>query len=470
MRPPEDTGAIHFIAIGGIGMSGIAEILLGRGYAIQGSDIADSANVKRLREKGATVFVGHDAANLGDARVVVVSTAIKPGNPELVAARQRGLPVIHRADMLAELMRGKRGIAIAGTHGKTTTATMMAALTEAGGLDPTVVNGGIITAWGSNARIGGGDFIVVEADESDGSFLKLPSEIGIITNIDPEHLDHFGTFEAIRAAFRDFVLGLPFYGCAIVCIDHPAVRDLLPELRDRTVLTYGESADADIRLVDFSHSGTGTAFSVVFGEDERLDGITLPVPGKHNALNAVAAIAVARRIGIAPEAIVAAFRTYEGVKRRFTLAGEWNRVRIYDDYGHHPVEIAAVLSAAKGAASETGGRVIAVMQPHRYTRLSSLFDDFAACFADADTVFIADVYEAGESAIAGADRDSLVTAITATGHRDARALSGPEALADEIAAEAKPGDIVICLGAGSITHWAHALAGDLAGLQEGEPA
>ena len=470
MRPPADTGAIHFIAIGGIGMSGIAEILLAEGYAIQGSDIADSANVKRLREKGATVFVGHAAAHLGDARVVVVSTAIKPDNPELVAARTRGLPVIHRADMLAELMRGKRGIAVAGTHGKTTTTTMMAALAEAGGLDPTVVNGGIINAWGSNARIGSGDFIVVEADESDGSFLKLPSEIGIVTNIDPEHLDHFGTFEAIRTAFRDFVLGLPFYGCAVVCVDHPAVRDLLPDLRDRTVLTYGESADADIRLVDFSHSGSGTAFSVAFGDDDVIEGITLPVPGKHNALNAVAAIAVARRIGIAAETIVAAFRTYEGVKRRFTLAGEWNGVRIYDDYGHHPVEIAAVLSAAKGAASESGGRVIAVMQPHRYTRLSSLFDDFAACFADADTVFIADVYEAGEEPIAGANRDGLVAAITGTGHRDVRALTGPEALADEIAAAAKPGDIVICLGAGSITHWAHALPGALAALQEGELA
>jgi len=481
MTPPKDTGPIHFIAIGGIGMSGIAEILLDQAYTVQGSDIAENANVERLRGLGASVFVGHAEQNLGAARVVVVSTAIKPDNPELVAARARRIPVIHRSEMLAELMRPKRGIAIAGTHGKTTTTTMMATLTEAGGLDPTVVNGGIITAWGSNARLGQSDWIVVEADESDGSFLRLPTEIAIVTNIDPEHLDHFGDFDAIKAAFRTFVMQLPFYGFGVLCIDHPVVRELAAGITDREIVTYGESEDADVRLVGFRHEGTGTRFAIEFREGERIEALSLPMPGKHNALNATASIAVARRIGIPDDRIVAGLNGFGGVKRRFTFAGEWNGVRIYDDYGHHPVEIAAVLQAARGAvedaAKESGtdagsdrGRVIAVMQPHRYTRLSSLFDEFAGCFGDADTVFIADVYEAGEAPIAGADRDGLVARITATGHRDARPLSSPDALAGEIARLAGPGDIVLCLGAGSITHWAHALPDQLRTIGQGEPA
>lgn len=489
MMPPNQTGPIHFIAIGGIGMSGIAEILLDQGYSVQGSDIADNANVQRLRERGATVFVGHAAQNVGEAHVVVVSTAIKPDNPELVAARAHRIPVIHRSEMLAELMRARRGIAIAGTHGKTTTTTMMATLVEAGDFDPTVVNGGIITAWGSNARLGKGDWIIVEADESDGSFLRLPTEIAVVTNIDPEHLDHFGDFDAIKAAFEAFVMQLPFYGFAVMCIDHPVVRELAGRITDRAIVTYGESADADVRLVDFGHGGAGTRFSVVFGDGhggdeqggqgERIDGLSLPMPGKHNALNAVASIVIARRIGIPSDTIRTALENFGGVKRRFTYTGDWNGVRIYDDYGHHPVEISAVLRAARGAvedaAREAGegaarGRVIAIMQPHRYTRLSSLFGDFSACFGDADTVFIADVYEAGETPIAGADRDGLVAGLKACGHRDARPLSGPDALAGEIAAIARPGDMVVFLGAGSITQWAHALPGQLAALDAGQRA
>ncbi|TCT13503.1 UDP-N-acetylmuramate--L-alanine ligase [Tepidamorphus gemmatus] len=469
MRPPSETGPIHFIAIGGIGMSGIAEILLSLGYAVQGSDIADGANLRRLAAKGARVFVGHAADNLGEARVVVVSTAIKPDNPELVAARARRIPVVHRSEMLAELMRPRRGIAIAGTHGKTTTTTLMATLAEAGGLDPTVVNGGILNAWGTNARLGSGDWIVVEADESDGSFLRLPAEIGIVTNIDPEHLDHFGTFDAVQAAFRAFVMHLPFYGCAVMCIDHPVVRQVAASVGDREILTYGTSEDAMVRLVDLSETRGGTRFAVEFrratGRDrsivDRIGDIVLPMPGAHNALNATATIAVARRLGIADDAIRAALAGFAGVKRRFTQTGEWNGVRIFDDYGHHPVEIAAVLRAARGAAD---GRVIALMQPHRYTRLSSLMADFATCFSDADTVFVADVYAAGETPIAGADRDGLVAAIRAAGHRDVRPLAGPEAIPGEIAAITRPGDLVIFLGAGSITQWAHALPGQLAAI------
>ncbi|MEJ8571849.1 UDP-N-acetylmuramate--L-alanine ligase [Microbaculum marinum] len=474
MKSPGETGPIHFIAIGGIGMSGIAEILLGQGYAVQGSDISDNANVQRLRDKGASVHVGHEAGNLGDAGVVVVSTAIKADNPELIAARERGIPVIHRSEMLAELMRGNRGISIAGTHGKTTTTTMMATLVESGGYDPTVVNGGIINAWGSNARLGNGEWIIVEADESDGSFLRFPNEIAIVTNIDPEHLDHFKTFDAIKHAFHAFVMNLPFYGFAVMCVDHPTVREVLPGIFDRKVVTYGESPDADVRLVDFSHEGTGTTFSVVDGE-ERIDGLTLPMPGRHNALNATAAIAVARRIGISPDVVRAALAGFGGVKRRFTFVGEWNGVRIYDDYGHHPVEIAAVLQAARGAVEDAArsqggerGRVVAVMQPHRYTRLSSLFDEFAGCFGDADTVYIADVYEAGESPISGATRDGLVGRLKARGHPDARALSGPDALAGEIASTVRPGDIVICLGAGSISQWAYSLPAQLEALGAGD--
>jgi UDP-N-acetylmuramate--alanine ligase len=464
MKLPPDIGPIHFIGIGGIGMSGIAEVLINLGYAVQGSDAAENANVKRLREKGATIFVGHAANNLGDAEVVVVSTAIKRDNPELVAARAKRVPVVRRAEMLAELMRLKSCVAIAGTHGKTTTTSLVAALLEA--FDPTVINGGIIEAYGTNARLGGGDWMVVEADESDGTFLKLPADIAIVTNVDPEHLDHFKTFEAVQEAFRTFVENLPFYGFAVMCTDHPVVHQLVGRLEDRRVITYGENPQADVRLVDLDHANGASQFSVTFrdraGEHKHeISALTLPMPGRHNALNATAAIAVAHELGIGDETIRAALARFGGVRRRFTKTGEWNGVPIIDDYGHHPVEIAAVLRAAR---ESTEGQVIAVMQPHRYTRLHSLFEQFSTCFNDADTVIVAPVYAAGEVPIAGADRDSLVQGLRARGHRQVIALEGPQELARIVARLAFPGDIVVCLGAGNITQWAYALPGELAAL------
>jgi UDP-N-acetylmuramate--alanine ligase len=466
MKLPRDIGPIHFVGIGGIGMSGIAEVLLNLGYAVQGSDATENANVKRLREKGATVWLGHSANNLGDAEVVVVSTAIKRDNPELVGARAKRVPVVRRAEMLAELMRLKSCVAIAGTHGKTTTTSLVAALFEAGDLDPTVINGGIIEAYGTNARLGGGSWMVVEADESDGTFLKLPADIAIVTNVDPEHLDHFKTFEAVQEAFRSFVENLPFYGFAVMCTDHAVVHQLVGRLEDRRVITYGENPQADVRLLDLDHANGASRFSVVFrdraGDDvHEIKALTLPMPGRHNALNATAAIAVAHELGIGDETIRAALARFGGVRRRFTKTGEWNDVTIIDDYGHHPVEIAAVLRAAR---ESTKGQVIAVMQPHRYTRLHSLFEQFSTCFNDADTVIVAPVYAAGEAPIVGADRDSLVQGLRARGHRQVIALDGPQDLARIIARLAFPGDIVVCLGAGSITQWAYALPGELAAL------
>jgi UDP-N-acetylmuramate--alanine ligase len=466
MKLPRDIGPIHFVGIGGIGMSGIAEVLMNLGYAVQGSDAAENANVKRLREKGATISIGHSANNLGDAEVLVVSTAIKRDNPELVAARAKRVPVVRRAEMLAELMRLKSCVAIAGTHGKTTTTSLVAALLDAGELDPTVINGGIIEAYGTNARLGGGDWMVVEADESDGTFLKLPADIAIVTNVDPEHLDHFKTFEAVQEAFRSFVENLPFYGFAVMCTDHPVVHQLVGRLEDRRVITYGENPQADVRLAELDHANGASRFSVVFrdraGDDvHEIKALTLPMPGRHNALNATAAIAVAHELGIGDEMIRSALARFGGVRRRFTKTGAWNGVAIIDDYGHHPVEIAAVLRAAR---ESTKGQVIAVMQPHRYTRLHSLFEQFSTCFNDADTVIVAPVYSAGEAPIAGADRDSLVQGLRARGHRQVIALEGPQELARIVGRLAFPGDIVVCLGAGNITQWAYALPGELAAL------
>ena len=469
MKIPHSIGAIHFIGIGGIGMSGIAEVLNNLGYTVQGSDATDNANVKRLREKGITCFVGHAADNVGNAEVVVVSTAIQRNNPELVAAREKRLPVVRRAEMLAELMRFKSAIAIAGTHGKTTTTSLVATLLDAGNFDPTVINGGIINAYGTNARIGGGEWMVVEADESDGTFLKLPADVAIVTNIDPEHLDHFKTFDAIKDAFRSFVNNLPFYGFAVMCLDHPTVQHMVGEIQDRRVLTYGENPQADFRIIDIDLAGGQSKFTLLIrdrkrGTDTVVRDLIMPMPGHHNALNATAAIAVAYDLGIDVETIRKALAGFGGVKRRFTKTGEWNGALIFDDYGHHPVEIAAVLRAARNS---TKGNVIAIVQPHRYTRLQSLFSEFAACFNDADAVIVADTYAAGEQPIEGADKASLVSAIKARGHRNAVALPGPEALAGMVADLAKPGDYVVCLGAGNITQWAYALPGELAALKKG---
>jgi UDP-N-acetylmuramate--alanine ligase len=466
MKLPRDIGPVHFVGIGGIGMSGIAEVLANLGYTVTGSDVAESANVKRLREQGIKVAVGHKADNLDGADVVVISSAIKRDNPELAAARAKRLPVVRRAEMLAELMRLKSCVAIAGTHGKTTTTSMVAALLDAGGLDPTVINGGIINAYGTNARLGAGDWMVVEADESDGTFLKLPADIAIVTNIDPEHLDHFHTFDAVQDAFRDFIENIPFYGFAVMCTDHPVVQSLVGRLEDRRIVTYGENPQADVRLTDLAHRNGESSFSVQFRDREGktkhvIDRLTLPMPGRHNALNATAAVAVAHNIGIRDDVIRKALAGFGGVKRRFTRVGSWNDVLIVDDYGHHPVEIAAVLHAAR---ESTQGRVIAVMQPHRYTRLHDLFEQFCTCFNDADTVVIAPVYPAGEAPIPGIDRDALVAGLRSHGHREAIPLEGPEQLAGIVRQLARPGDYVICLGAGSITQWAYALPDELKAL------
>jgi UDP-N-acetylmuramate--alanine ligase len=466
MKLPSTIGPIHFIGIGGIGMSGIAEVLINLGYTVQGSDASESANVKRLREKGARISVGHTANALGDASVVVVSTAIKRDNPELIAARAKRLPVVRRAEMLAELMRLKSCVAIGGTHGKTTTTSLVAALLDAGGFDPTVINGGIINAYGTNARLGAGEWMVVEADESDGTFLKLPADVAIVTNVDPEHLDHFKTFEAVQEAFHAFVENVPFYGFAVMCTDHSVVQLLVGQITDRRIITYGENPQADVRLVGLDHSAGESRFSVVFRDRagatmHEIDGLRLPMPGRHNALNATAAIAVAHELGVADDRIRKALAEFGGVRRRFTRTGAWNGVPIIDDYGHHPVEIAAVLRAARETSA---GQVIAVVQPHRYTRLASLFEQFSTCFNDADTVIVAHVYAAGEAPIPGIDRDGLVQALRAHGHRQVVALDGPQDLARVLARLAMPGDIVVCLGAGSITQWAYALPGELAAL------
>ncbi|MCK5932382.1 MAG: UDP-N-acetylmuramate--L-alanine ligase [Fulvimarina manganoxydans] len=467
MKMPPNIGPVHFIGIGGIGMSGIAEVLVNLGYTVQGSDQAENANVTRLREKGVAVSIGHGAANLGAAEVVVVSTAIKRSNPELAAARERLLPIVRRAEMLAELMRFRQAIAIGGTHGKTTTTSMVATLLDAGGLDPTVVNGGIINAYGTNARMGAGDWMVVEADESDGTFLKLPADVAVVTNIDPEHLDHYGTFERVKEAFRDFVENVPFYGFAVMCIDHPVVQTVVAEIEDRRVITYGENPQADVRFHDVSFEPGRSSFAVtlrdrVKGTEVRIDDLSLPMPGRHNVSNATAAIAVADRLGLSADDIKKGLAGFGGVKRRFTHTGTVDGVSIYDDYGHHPVEIRSVLAAARSSAH---GRVIAVVQPHRYTRLQALFPDFASCFNDADTVIIAPVYAAGEEPIEFVNSEMLVERIKLGGHRDARLIDGPEELAGLVDRLAGEGDMVILLGAGSITQWAYALPKDLAKLR-----
>jgi UDP-N-acetylmuramate--alanine ligase len=466
MKLPREIGPIHFIGIGGIGMSGIAEVLINLGYTVQGSDASDNANVKRLRDKGAKVSIGHKAENLDGAEVLVVSSAIKRDNPELVAAREKRLPVVRRAEMLAELMRLKSCVAIAGTHGKTTTTSLVAALLDAANFDPTVINGGIINAYGTNARLGAGDWMVVEADESDGTFLKLPADVAIVTNIDAEHLDHFKTFANVQDAFVDFIANIPFYGFAVMCTDHPIVQRIVGRIEDRRIITYGENPQADVRLTDLRNDGGLQTFTVLFRDRDgqtvhTIKDLTLPMPGRHNALNATSAVAVARELKIPDGAIRKALAAFGGVKRRFTRAGEWNGVTIIDDYGHHPVEIAAVLKAAR---ESTKGQVIAVVQPHRYTRLQSLFEPFSTCFNDADAVVVAEVYPAGESPIDGVDRDHLVTAVRARGHRQVVPLPGQPQLAGIVKGLAKPGDYVVCLGAGNITQWAYSLEGELKAL------
>ena len=469
MQMPRDIGPFHIIGIGGIGMSAIAEILVAKGHTVQGSDQKESANVKRLRAKGIRVFVGHDAVNLIGARYVVISTAVKPTNPELQAARAKELPVIRRAEMLAELMRLYSTVSVTGTHGKTTTTSLLSHIFSEAGEEPTVITGGIINAWGSNARLGQGKWMIVEADESDGTFTRLPTEIGIVTNIDPEHLDYFGSVEAMHREYEAFLKNIPFFGLAVVCIDHPVVRDMVGRLelrRDgRRLLTYGASKDADIVLDNIKIEGNTTIFDASLGASvkggaRKLEKWSVPIPGAHNALNALAAIAVATEAGIEDAKIRTAMAGFSGVKRRFQLTGEWNGVAIYDDYGHHPAEISAVLAAARAGAK---GRVIAVVEPHRYTRVRDLFGEFSACFKDADHVIVGPLYSAGESPIAGIDHHSLARGIAATGHKSVQAVDRPADIVPVVKMLARPGDSVVFLGAGMSTEWAHAMPEWLAG-------
>jgi UDP-N-acetylmuramate--alanine ligase len=469
---PLDIGPIHFVGIGGIGMSGIATVLHNLGYAVQGSDLADSANVQRLRAAGIPVAIGHAAANLGAAQVVVVSTAVQRDNPEVVAARTRFVPVVRRAEMLAELMRLKWSIAIGGTHGKTTTTSLVAAVLEAARLDPTVINGGIVNAYGTNTRLGAGDWMVVEADESDGSFLRLPAVVAVVTNMDPEHLDHWGTNEAMKEGYAQFVGNIPFYGFAVLCLDHHEVQAMIPRLSDRRLITYGFSPQADVRAERVLTDRMGATFEV--GLRERVSGrvrstrpFRLPMLGQHNVQNALAAIAIGLEMEVPEDTIRSALAGFKGVKRRFTRTGEAGGITVIDDYGHHPVEIAAVLKAARQAGARD---VVAVVQPHRYTRLASLFEDFCTCMNDAGTVIIADVYAAGEAPIAGIDKEALVEGLRARGHRSVVPLPGPEHLAEMLHAIARAGDYVVCLGAGNITAWAQALPDQLAALQARTPA
>ncbi|MEY4160912.1 MAG: hypothetical protein RLZZ136_1533 [Pseudomonadota bacterium] len=455
-----DIGTIHFVGIGGIGMSGIAEVMNNMGYSVQGSDIAEGYVVEGLRQRGITVFIGHAASNVGDAAVVVTSTAVKRDNPEVAFALEHRIPVVRRAEMLAELMRLKNTVAVAGTHGKTTTTSMVAALLDAGGVDPTVINGGIINSYGSNARLGASDWMVVEADESDGSFLRLDGTIAVVTNIDPEHLDHYGSFDRVKEAFVEFIENVPFYGAAVLCIDHPEVQAIIPKVRDRRVITYGFSAQADVRGENVVPYPGGNRFDAVLrqrdGSVRRIEGIELPMPGRHNVQNALASVAVAVEMGVTDELVRTGFGKFDGVKRRFTKVGDVDGVTIIDDYGHHPVEIRAVLAAAREGVGQ--GRVVAVVQPHRFTRLRDHLEEFQAAFNDADVVYAAPVYPAGEQPIAGVDSAVLVEGIKARGHRSAHLVSGADDLAQVLAESAVSGDMVVCLGAGDITKWAAGLA------------
>ncbi|MGE3333198.1 MAG: UDP-N-acetylmuramate--L-alanine ligase [Rhodospirillaceae bacterium] len=464
---PLDIGIIHFVGIGGIGMSGIAEVMHNLGYQVQGTDIAQNANVDRLRSLGMRIEIGHRAENLGDARVIVISSAVKADNPEVAAARKAMLPIVRRAEMLAELMRLKWSIAVGGTHGKTTTTSLVATVLDAAGLDPTVINGGIINAYGTNARRGEGEWMVVEADESDGTFTRLPATIAVVTNIDPEHLDFYKEFAKVKEAFRTFVLSIPFYGFGVLCIDHPEVQALLPQLTDRKIITYGLSPLAQVRGMNLVLDTQGVRFDAALsdrltGGERVIKDIRLTMFGQHNVLNALAAVSVAAEMGISDDLIREGLARFTGVKRRFTRVGETNGITVIDDYGHHPVEIAAVLKAARQA---TKGRVVAVVQPHRYSRLQSLFAEFCQCFNDADHVIVADVYPAGEQPIPGVDRDALINGLHAHGHKAVTALVSPKHLAAVIDDIAGPGDIVVCLGAGNITAWAHALPADLAAIK-----
>lgn len=466
---PLSIGTLHFVGIGGIGMSGIAEILHNLGYKVQGSDLNDNANVQRLRKLGMDIFVGHCEENVKDAQVVVISSAVKADNPEVVRARHNLIPVVRRAEMLAELMRLKASIAVGGTHGKTTTTSIIAALLDAAELDPTVINGGIINAYGTNARLGDGDWLVAEADESDGTFIKLPAVCAVVTNIDPEHLDHYGDFDTLRHAFDTFVQNIPFYGFAALCIDHPEVQAMIPRVSDRKIISYGFSPQADVRADNIEMQGEGVIFDVIItprgdAEPRTIEGLRFPMLGQHNIQNSLAAICVGLELGMSDTILRKGLASFGGVKRRFTKTGDVEGITIIDDYAHHPVEIASVLKAARSAGR---GKVHCVVQPHRYTRLRDLFEEFSACFNDADTVIVADVFEAGEQPIDGIDKHHLAESLISHGHRQVIPLENQAALAGIVNDIAGPGDYVVCCGAGSISAWAYALPDQLTKVKEG---
>ena len=468
---PLPLGTTHFVGIGGIGMSGIAEVMHNLGYQVQGSDLQENANVKRLVNLGVPVMTGHNPENLNEASMVVVSSAVDADNPELAAARAAMIPVVRRAEMLAELMRLKKSIAVGGTHGKTTSTSMIAAILDAASLDPTVINGGIINAYGTNARLGEGDWIVVEADESDGTFIKLPATIAVVTNIDAEHLDFYGSLDNLRQAFETFIRNIPFYGFAVLCIDHPEVQSLITRVSSRRIITYGLSPQADMRAVNLKSDSEGMQFHVVStnrtsGTKTTWKNMRLPMVGEYNVQNALAALAVGQGMNIDPDVMCMGLATFSGVKRRFTKTGITNGVTVIDDYAHHPVEIAAVLQAARSVCGEN--RVVAVIQPHRYSRLLNLFEEFCTCFKDADTVIVSEVYAAGEDPLKGADRDAFIKGLFAFGHREVLALEDPSQLAEMVSKITQPGDMVICMGAGSSTRWAAVLPEEMVQLAEGD--
>lgn len=469
---PLDVGVIYFVGIGGIGMSGIAEILHNLGYKVQGSDASLNANVTRLRDLGIDVKIGQKAENIVDVDVVVKSTAIKDDNPEIVAAREKRIPVVKRAEMLAELMRLKTCVAVAGTHGKTTTTSLVTAMFESARLNPTVINGGIINAYGTNARLGTGEWLVAEADESDGTFLKLPATIGVITNIEAEHLDHYGSFDDIKDAFAAFVNNLPFYGFCVMCIDHDEVEALYKQVVDRRIVTYGIEKEADVRAKNIRCNVDGAIFDVEIagplqGGKRVLKDMQLPMPGTHNILNALAAISIALELEFDDETILHGFNEFQGVKRRFTKTGEVDGITIIDDYGHHPTEITATLNTARDVLSQLGkGKLVAVFQPHRYSRVHDLYDEFCMCFSEADSVIVTPIYEAGERPIEGITQNSIVDGIKSLSKNTVYAIADDAELVSKVNEISSDGDFVVCMGAGTISLWANALPQQLADIRK----
>ncbi len=449
-------GLLHFIGIGGIGMSGIAEVLVNLGYKVSGSDLVENQNVSRLKNLGVNIFIGHKKNNVDEAAMVVVSSAINSNNEEILEAKRRRLPIVKRAEMLAELMRFKKSISVAGTHGKTTTTSLMAAILETADLDPTVINGGIINSYKSNAKIGSSDWMVVEADESDGSFIKLPTTNIIITNIDAEHLDYYGNFRALKEAFKQCINNIPFYGMAIVCLDNPTIQSILSEIEDKRIITYGISPQADYRAQNIRSKDGRTFFTLeispkVYSPTKNIDGLISNIPGIHNVQNVLAVCAMAIEMGIKTEVVKKALENFEGVNRRFSFLSSYRGIKIYDDYGHHPVEIRATLSAAREVSKN---KVVAIVQPHRYSRLKMLFADFTTAFNDADTVFVTNIYSAGEKEDKELTKEHLISALIAAGHKDVRKYEDLEQLKFFLEKKLNEGDIVIFLGAGDITQYA----------------